>query len=927
MTGRNGQGGSQNEGRRWQFGWCEFVELNRQLLVNGQPVRIEAKPADVLVLLLERPGEVHTKDELLGLCWPHSRDGASDTSLTTAIRKLRAAFGSGRDEIILTVPNVGYRMAVPVIEAVVSGPQAPSFHLEAGDPIPRRPNWQAQRPLDAARTVWLAEHLKTHEVRVFKFAVDGVRLRALQREVTLSRLLEKSLADTRGFVRVMDWEFEELPYFAESEYGGVNLLEFAEAEQFKGLLLEGRVTLAAELAETVAAAHSLGILHNDLKPSNVLILENVDGVAGSLGIKVADFGVASLTQPERLRQMEITQHGFAAGEQPSGTPVGTGIYCAPEVLAGGAASTLADVYALGVMLYQVVSGDFVEPLSPGWESRIADPLLREDIAAAAHIDPARRLATAADLAARLRTMEARRAEQADREAKLAQQERDRRELERERLRRPWIVFAMLALVVGLCASLWFARRAEHARDAAERSNRTLTEMNRFLTEDLLGQSNPYTSAPGSTSQVTLVDAINKALPQIDRRFANAPRVSGRLHLTIGGALDARTDFRGAADQFTQAAKRFREADGPLSQDAIVAELRRENTLLRTARPASIEEAKAGFAAQQQIIAKLHEVSPEVEAWQSLVASGSLMYSSNPQQAISQINQAIERAKATPGFDSKLLIALEARLSAIYLRLADGAAAERAARQVIAMITALDGPESHALLQPLMFLQEALYCERKYKEALAQGDENQALFAKILGPQNQLTLAALTMRAETEGAMEDYADAIRDQLALSTIERSLPEGAYLEESNLSDVAMMECHSNHLDAGIAHARQVIAESGEGPTRQPVFKNVATLTLAECMIIRMETPGHTPGAAELAEANRLLASVNVEAMEQTIGLAGIEGNVDAARARLALLKGQFELAKEFADKAAPYLARPEADAYERRAMDRLRAALSVH
>ena len=304
-----------------------------------------------------------------------------------------------------------------------------------------------------------------------------------------------------------------------------------------------------------------------------------------------------------------------------------------------------------------------------------------------------------------------------------------------------------------------------------------------------------------------------------------------------------------------------------------------------------------------------------------------MYSSNPQQAISQINQAIERAKATPGFDSKLLIALEARLSAIYLRLADGAAAERAARQVIAMITALDGPESHALLQPLMFLQEALYYERKYKEALAQGDENHALFAKILGPQNQLTLAALTMRAETEGAMEDYADAIRDQLALSTIERSLPEGAYLEESNLSDVAMMECHSNHLDAGIAHARQVIAESGEGPTRQPVFQNVATLTLAECMIIRMETPGHTPGAAELAEANRLLASVNVEAMEQTIGLAGIEGNVDAARARLALLKGQFELAKEFADKAAPYLARPEADAYERRAMDRLRAALSVH
>jgi serine/threonine protein kinase len=364
------------------------------------------------------------------------------------------------------VPNVGYRMAVPVVETVVAEPKVPAFRIEAGEPIPRRSNWKALRPLDAAQTVWLAEHVKTHEVRVFKFAVDGVRLRALQREVTLSRLLQKSLADTHGFVRVMDWDLEELPYFTESEYGGLNLLELAETDQFKGLSLGSRVAIAAKLAETVAAAHSLGILHNDLKPSNVLLLERNDGDMpeneaadpGNLGIRVADFGVASLTQPERLRQMEITQHGFAEGDRPAETPVGTGMYRAPEILAGGPSSTLADVYALGVMLYQIASGDFIEPLSPGWERRIADPLLQEDIAAAANIDPARRIATAADLGARLSTLGTRRAEQARREAELAQQERDRRELERARLRRPWMAFAMLALAAGLCASLWFGRR-------------------------------------------------------------------------------------------------------------------------------------------------------------------------------------------------------------------------------------------------------------------------------------------------------------------------------------------------------------------------------------------------------------------------------------------------------------------------------------
>ncbi|WP_263376050.1 protein kinase domain-containing protein [Granulicella aggregans] len=930
----NGPRSTIKEGRKWQFAWCEFIELSRQLLVHGQPVKIEAKPADLLVLLLERPDEVHTKDALLGANWPNSRDGASDASLTTAIRKLRSAFGGGRDEIILTVPNVGYRMAVPVVETVVKGPELPALQLAAGDPIPGRPNWRAQRSLDAFQTVWLAEQTKTREVRVFKFAVDGVRLRALQREVTLSRLLQKSLADTSGFVRVMDWEFEDLPYFTESEYGGVNLLDFAEEEQFKSLSLDGRVALAATMAESVAAAHSLGILHNDLKPSNVLILQDAEGdlqeigVAGAIGlsVKVADFGVASLTQPERLRQMEITQHGFADGEQAGGTPVGTGMYRAPETLAGGPASTLADVYALGVMLYQILCGDFIEPLSPGWEDRVEDALLREDIAAAANVDPAKRIPAAADLAVRLRTMDTRRADRSARLAEAAQREHDRSALEQARLRRPWIGLAMLALAIGLCASIWFGRRAARARNTAEQSNRTLTEMNRFLAEDLLGQSNPLASQAGSAPQVALIDAINKVLPQIDRRFANAPQVAARLHVAVGGALDARTDYVGAEDQFAQGAQRFREAEGPLSQSAILAELRRENVQFRSHLAGSIEAAKAGFAIQQQLIARLHQVSPEVQGWQALVASGTQIYSSNPEPAVTLLNQAIQRGEATPGFSPNLLIALEARLSGAYLRLNDGAAAERAARQVIATITSNDGPESNTLFQPQMFLQEALYLERKYPEALAQGKRNYLRFSTALGPQNQLTLAALTMLGQTEGAMEDYTDAIRDELILNKLAEALPGGSYLAESSLADVAGFECHSNRIEAGVEHARQVIAESSKGASPQPVFLNVANLTLAECRIAQMEDEGRAPRATELTEANRLLNSVSIETIIQTPGYADVEGNVDAARARLALLEGKLDSAKLLADKAEPYLAKPEADAYERRAVARVNETIAA-
>src|SRR5262249_21389318 len=157
--------------------------------------------------------------------------------------------------------------------------------------------------------------------------------------------------------------------------------------------LERRIALLSEIARAVDAAHSVDVLHKDVKPANVLIDSRADGTPQ---VRVADFGSASLLEEARLNMLGITNLGFTATlGQPAELPV-TIIYVAPEVMAGELPTRASDVYALGVLLYQLVIGDFRRPLAAGWEHDVADPVLRQDIADAAAGDPARRIQTAGE---------------------------------------------------------------------------------------------------------------------------------------------------------------------------------------------------------------------------------------------------------------------------------------------------------------------------------------------------------------------------------------------------------------------------------------------------------------------------------------------------------------------------------------------------
>jgi Tol biopolymer transport system component len=110
-----------------------------------------------------------------------------------------------------------------------------------------------------------------------------------------------------------------------------------------GPLAEGdAVAIAVEVARGLAAAHARGIVHRDLKPENVFLRS--DG-----GVKILDFGLAKL-------QPSFDRDPSALGETMTGVILGTAGYMAPEQLRAGEVDARADLFALGVVLYEMLGG-------------------------------------------------------------------------------------------------------------------------------------------------------------------------------------------------------------------------------------------------------------------------------------------------------------------------------------------------------------------------------------------------------------------------------------------------------------------------------------------------------------------------------------------------------------------------------------------
>jgi TolB-like protein/Flp pilus assembly protein TadD len=223
----------------------------------------------------------------------------------------------------------------------------------------------------------------------------------------------------------------------------------------KGFAVDAFLSVAVPVAEALAVAHARGIVHRDLKPGNIMLGE--DGL-----VKVLDFGLAKLrpeTPPPRARDRDRSTETLTE----VGQIVGTVAYMAPEQLEGFEVDHRTDIFSLGVLLYEMATGE--RPFRGRSSADLMSAILRSEPAPLTTVrgglpeqlgrivrmclekDPARRYQSAGDVANELRSLQ--------REVEDARPTRRLRVPGATRRRAAIVLLAVLALLAG--ALLWRGR--------------------------------------------------------------------------------------------------------------------------------------------------------------------------------------------------------------------------------------------------------------------------------------------------------------------------------------------------------------------------------------------------------------------------------------------------------------------------------------
>src|SRR5215831_9559297 len=383
-----------------------------------------------------------------------------------------------------------------------------------------------------------------------RFEQESQALARLQHPC-IAQIYESGMADTG---------FGPQPYFAMELIRGRTLRDYAEEHH---LDTGQRLQLMIRICEGVQHAHQRGLIHRDLKPGNILVDETGQP-------KILDFGVARVTDSdvETTRQTEL------------GQLVGTLAYMSPEQAVGDPleVDTQSDVYALGVILYELLAGRLPYHLSrkPHAAARTIqeeDPtplssisrVYRGDIetivAKALEKDKARRYASASGLAADIQRylkdepIAARPPSASYQLRKFAR---------RNKALVTGVAAVFVVLIGGVIASTWEAARARRAERIAE-------AVNNFLQNDLLAQASANTQARPNTKpnpDLKVRTALDRAAARITGKFDRQPEVEAAIRGTVGQTYLDLGLYPAAWTQWERALELQRHALGPQNPETL-----------------------------------------------------------------------------------------------------------------------------------------------------------------------------------------------------------------------------------------------------------------------------------------------------------------------------------------------------------------------
>ncbi len=303
-------------------------------------VRIEAIQALASVADLSNPDAVRTQLKQQASASDQTIARAAEAALADLERRLSGATaGIGSTGANAPQPPEAAAPEPPELARparAVDSSRLDIQTLRPGDIIEGRYKYLERIGRGAFGTVLLMEDTVVDERLILKFlnpnvATDEEVMKRFVHELRYSRKITH-----RNVIRIYDFLFIQGNYAISMEYFPSHTLA-AEFNGEKPLQLKRALQFGIDICTGMTVAHQAGIVHRDLKPANVLI--NHEGL-----LKIVDFGVAAA---QRESETQLTRTGYV---------IGSPKYMAPEQILGKRVDERADIYALGVILYEMLTG-------------------------------------------------------------------------------------------------------------------------------------------------------------------------------------------------------------------------------------------------------------------------------------------------------------------------------------------------------------------------------------------------------------------------------------------------------------------------------------------------------------------------------------------------------------------------------------------